>query len=183
MDDKNALIMIETNKDSVLTFKKIAFIGLISVLMNIPLMMIQGVINEREDLKYSVKQELSKAVAERQIVNGPQLIYTIEKEQIVGDKKETIEELHSINPHKLDSKVNVSTETLHRSIYDVIVYQSRVEMKGNFILSDAASKGKNFRIKMKVSDLKGLTDTPQISLVGLDYTFDVDDLGELYFST
>lgn len=172
--------MSETKKENVLTLKKIAFIGLISVLLNIPLIMIQGVINEREDLKYSVKQEISKAVAERQIVNGPRFIYTLEKEQIVDDKKETIEELHSVNPHKLESKVSVSTETLHRSIYDVIVYRSKVDMKGNFILSNVAYKGENFRIKMKVSDLKGLTDTPQISLLGKDYMFDVNDSGELY---
>lgn len=172
--------MNETKKENVLTLKKIIFIGLISVLLNIPLIMIQGVINEREDLKYSVKQEISKAVAERQIVSGPLLIYTIEKEQIVDDKKEMIEDLHSVNPCKLESKVSVSTETLHRSIYDVIVYHSKVDMKGNFTLPDGAYKGKNLRIKMKISDLKGLTDTPQISLLGKDFTFDVDDSGELY---
>lgn len=172
--------MNETRIDTVLTLKKIAFIGLITILLIIPLRMIKGIINERESLKYSVKQEISKAISESQIVDGPQFIYWLEKEQIVDDKKETIEELHAVNPHKLDSKVSVSTESLHRSIYDVIVYHSKMDMRGHFILPDGAYKGKNFRIKMKVSDLKGLTDTPQITLLGKDYTFDVDDSGRLY---
>ena len=43
--------MNETKKDTVLTLKKIAFIGLITILLLIPLMMIEGVINERNELK------------------------------------------------------------------------------------------------------------------------------------
>ena len=104
--------MNETRKDTVLTLKKIAFIGLITILLLIPLMMIEGVINERNELKYSVKKEISRAISESQIVDGPRLIYMVKKEQVVDDKKEMVEELHIINPHKLESKVNVTTETL-----------------------------------------------------------------------
>ena len=172
--------MNETNKDTVLTLKKIAFIGLITILLLIPLMMIEGVINERNELKYSVKKEISRAVSESQIVDGPRFIYTVEKEQVVDDKKEMVEELHVINPHKLESKVNVTTETLRRSIYNVIVYHSKINMNGSYVLPEDVYNGKIFKIKMKVSDLKGLTDTPQIHFLNKDYKFDVDDSGQLY---
>lgn len=172
--------MNETRKDTVLTLKKIAFIGLIIILLLIPLMMIEGVINERNELKYSVKKEISRAISESQIVDGPRLIYTVKKEQVVDDKKEMVEELHIINPHKLESKVNVTTETLRRSIYNVIVYHSKINMNGSYVLPEAVYNGENFKIKMKVSDLKGLTDTPKISLLNKDYKFDVDDSGQLY---
>ena len=172
--------MNETRKDTVLTLKKIAFIGLITILLLIPLMMIEGVINERNELKYSVKKEISRAVSESQIVDGPRFIYTVEKEQVVDDKKEVVEELHVINPHKLESKVNVTTETLRRSIYNVIVYHSKINMNGSYVLPEAVYNGKNLKIKMKVSDLKGLTDTPQIRFLNKDYKFDVDDSGQLY---
>ena len=172
--------MNETRKDTVLTLKKIAFIGLITILLLIPLMMIEGVINERNELKYSVKKEISRAISESQIVDGPRLIYTVKKEQVVDDKKEMVEELHIINPHKLESKVNVTTETLRRSIYNVIVYHSKINMNGSYVLPEAVYNGENFKIKMKVSDLKGLTDTPQIRFLNKDYKFDVDDSGQLY---
>lgn len=172
--------MNETKKDTVLTLKKIAFIGLITILLLIPLMMIEGVINERNELKYSVKKEISRAVSESQIVDGPRLIYTVEKEQVVDDKKEMVEELHVINPHKLESKVNVTTETLRRSIYNVIVYHSKINMNGSYVLPENVYNGNNFKIKMKVSDLKGLTDTPQIRFLNKDYKFDIDDSGQLY---
>lgn len=172
--------MNETRKDTVLTLKKIAFIGLITILLLIPLMMIEGVINERNELKYSVKKEISRAISESQIVDGPRLIYTVKKEQVVDDKKEMVEELHIINPHKLESKVNVTTETLRRSIYNVIVYHSKININGSYVLPEAVYNGENFKIKMKVSDLKGLTDTPKISLLNKDYKFDVDDSGQLY---
>ena len=172
--------MNETRKDTVLTLKKIAFIGLITILLLIPLMMIEGVINERNELKYSVKKEISRAISESQIVDGPRLIYTVKKEQVVDDKKEMVEELHIINPHKLESKVNVTTETLRRSIYNVIVYHSKINMNGSYVLPEAVYNGENFKIKMKVSDLKGLTDTPQIRFLNKDYKFDVDDSGQLH---
>ena len=172
--------MNETKKDSVLTLKKIAFICLITILLIIPLMMIKGVIKERNELKYSVKKEISRAISESQIVDGPRLIYTVKKEQVVDDKKEMVEELHIINPHKLESKVNVTTETLRRSIYNVIAYHSKINMNGSYVLPENVYNGNNFKIKMKVSDLKGLTDTPQIRFLNKDYKFDVDDSGQLY---
>ncbi len=172
--------MNETKKDSVLTLKKIAFICLITILLIIPLMMIKGVINERNELKYSVKKEISRAISESQIVDGPRLIYTVEKEQVVDGNKEMVEEIHVINPQKMESVVNVTTETLRRSIYNVIVYHSKININGSYVLPEAVYNGKNFKIKMKVSDLKGLIDTPKISLLKKDYKFDVDDSDQLY---
>ena len=172
--------MNETKKDSVLTLKKIAFICLITILLIIPLMMIKGVIKERNELKYSVKKEISRAISESQIVDGPRLIYTVEKEQVVDGNKEMVEEIHVINPQKMESVVNVTTETLRRSIYNVIVYHSKININGSYVLPEAVYNGKNFKIKMKVSDLKGLIDTPKISLLKKDYKFDVDDSDQLY---
>ena len=172
--------MNETKKETVMTLKKIAFIVLISILLNIPLMMIRGVIDERNDLRYSVKADISKTIAERQIINGPRLIYVTEEERVEDGKVELVENLYIVNPQKMESDVNVTTETLRRSIYDVIVYHSKVNIKGNFVLTDAIQKGKNLKIKMKVSDLKGLMDTPKITLAGKEYGFDVDASGELY---
>lgn len=143
-------------------------------------MMIKGVINERNELKYSVKKEISRAISESQIVDGPRLIYTVEKEQVVDGNKEMVEEIHVINPQKMESVVNVTTETLRRSIYNVIVYHSKININGSYVLPEAVYNGKNFKIKMKVSDLKGLIDTPKISLLKKDYKFDVDDSDQLY---
>ena len=172
--------MNETKEESVLTLKKIAFIGLISILLNIPLLMIQGVINERDYSQSSVKKEIAKTIAESQIINGPSLIYVTEEEKVEDSKIELVENLYIVNPQKMESDVNVTTETLRRSIYDVIVYHSKVSIKGNFVLTDAIQKGKNLKIKLKVSDLKGLMNTPQITLAGKEYGFDVDASGELY---
>lgn len=172
--------MNETKEETVLTLKKIAFISLIAILLNIPLMMIQGVINERDYSQSSVKKEISKTIAEGQIINGPRLIYVTEEERVEDGKTELVENLHVVNPQKMESDVSVTTETLQRSIYDVIVYHSKVSIKGNFVLPGAVQKAKSLKVKIKVTDLKGLTDTPQITLAGNEYVFDVDGLGELY---
>ena len=172
--------MSETKKSSVLTLKKIALISIISILLIIPLMMISGVIDEREISRIGVKEHISRTVAERQIIEGPRLVYTVEEERMVDDRKELVEDVHIVYPQKLKSDVDVTTETLTRSIYDVTTYRSIVNIKGSFFLPDAVYEGKNIKVKMEVSDLKGLMDTPQISLMGKDYKFDVDGSGFLY---
>lgn len=172
--------MNETKKETVLTLKKIAFLVLITILLNIPLRMIQGVISERDYSQRLVKEEISKTIAEGQIINGPRLIYVTEEERVEDGKTELVENLHVVNPQKMESDVSVTTETLRRSIYDVIVYHSKVNIKGNFVFPDEALEGKGLKIKVKVSDLKGLMDTPQINLNGKDYKFDIDASGELY---
>ena len=172
--------MSETKKNSVFTLKKIALISVISLLLIIPLTMISGVIDEREYSRKEVKKQISKSVADDQVIDGIRLVYTVEEERMVDSKKEIVEDVHIVYPKKLESDVSVSTETLKRSIYNVIVYHSIVNIKGSFLLPDAIYEGKNIKVKMKVSDLKGLMDTPQISLMEKNYQFDVDDSGFLY---
>lgn len=62
--------MNETKEKTMLTLKKIAFISLIAILLNIPLMMIQGVINARDYSQSSVKKEISKTIAEGRIIKA-----------------------------------------------------------------------------------------------------------------
>ena len=172
--------MSETKKNSVFTLKKIALISVISLLLIIPLTMISGVIDEREYSRKEVKEQISKSVADDQVIDGIRLVYTVEEERMVDSKKEIVEDVHIVYPKKLESDVSVSTETLKRSIYNVIIYHSIVNIKGSFLLPDAIYEGKNIKVKMKVSDLKGLMDNPQISLMEKNYQFDVDDSGFLY---
>ncbi len=172
--------MSETKKYSVFTLKKIALISVISFLLIIPLTMISGVIDEREYSRIGIKEQIARSVADNQVLDGIRLVYTVEEERMVDSKKEIVEDVHIVYPQKLESDVSVSTETLKRSIYNVIVYHSIVNIKGNFLLPTAIYEGKNIKVKMKVSDLKGLMDTPQISLMEKIYQFDVDDSGFLY---
>ena len=129
--------MSETKKNSVFTLKKIALISVISLLLIIPLTMISGVIDEREYSRKEVKKQISKSVADDQVIDGIRLVYTVEEERMVDSKKEIVEDVHIVYPKKLESDVSVSTETLKRSIYNVIVYHSIVNIKGSFLLPDA----------------------------------------------
>ena len=106
--------MSETKKNSVFTLKKIALISVISLLLIIPLTMISGVIDEREYSRKEVKEQISKSVADDQVIDGIRLVYTVEEERMVDSKKEIVEDVHIVYPKKLESDVSVSTETLKR---------------------------------------------------------------------
>ena len=91
---------------------KISLMALISLLLLIPLAMVESLIEDREDSMETVAIEVANSYAEAQIVYAPELIATSVLKN--GENK-------YYNCKKLDYKVSVDTDVLHRSIYDVIV--------------------------------------------------------------
>ena len=85
---------------------KISLMALISLLLLIPLAMVESLIEDREDSMETVAIEVANSYAEAQIVYAPELIATSVLKN--GENK-------YYNCKKLDYKVSVDTEVLHRS--------------------------------------------------------------------
>ena len=157
---------------------KIGIMAVITLILLIPLSMIRSLIEDREITKYEIIDDVKRSYAGSQIVDSP----IFDSEVVTKDEKTNKDSTltYSEKCAQVDIKAEINTDELHRSIYDVIVYNSKVIIKGNFVLPDEVQKGKNLKVKMKIADLKGLMDTPQISLMGKEYKFDVDGSEELY---
>ncbi|MDB5149253.1 MAG: creD [Mucilaginibacter sp.] len=152
------------------TFKLI-FIGLLVLLLLIPSSLIQNLVTERASRQDEMIKEVSDSWSASQVIKGPVLVIPYKKQVKLTDTvtKEVIENLY-ILPDNLHIKAGLSTQILHRGIFNVAVYNTQVKVSGNFARLDLSSLGVNInqlylnkaRFEFSVSDLKGLKSSPVI---------------------
>ncbi len=150
---------------------KILLICLISILLGIPLLIVSGIINDREQTKDQVTAEIANSYAGSQIVGGPRLRATIET-KAATDSTEMKTTYKDTKPTILDYKADVTTEMLHRSIYDVITYKSTIQITGKLPITEQATKAFKHTLLLEIEDFKGLSTLPQVIFGSNTYQFD-----------
>lgn len=148
---------------------KLTIIAIIILLLLIPLAMIKVTIIEREQTKESVKEEIANATATDQVITAPKLHYL--RTITTNNNNEETHIYEKANRLDFDTKVNV--ETLRRSIYEILVYNSTIQISGNFIASDSLCNQKFCDLQFEISDFKGLKSIPKLIFFNQEYTFDV----------
>lgn len=167
-----------------LTTSKVCVIAAVCLFMFIPLLLIQGLIVDRESNKNAVCNEVANSVAKAQTIEGPILFYQIEttvpavysinektgKSELTHEEK-VMYEYCGLHPQQLNYKVNVETELRSRSIYNVLVYKSMIDITGSFSVPASLVGSKEPYLKFDLTDLKGLSENPRISFAGNTYSF------------
>lgn len=153
------------------TVIKICIVAAISLLLLIPLAMIKGVIEDREDTKNGVINEVANSYARSQTVSAPLLVSYVLKEKKVDKQFEpsgiqTYVEDYETDCSLVDYKADVKTDILHRSIYDVIVYNSRIQISGKMPVSENAVVARDNHFRINVSDQKGFSNPSQLTFGG-----------------
>lgn len=174
---------------------KLALIGFLTLILLIPNFWIQDLIAERQQRQLEIDDQISNDWSGRQLVAGPVLAipYTTTIIEIENDKnktkttKEVISIVH-ILPDKLEINGEVKPEKLHRGIFETVVYQSQIDVKGSFSEIELTKSGINpsrilwskAKVIIGLSDLKGLKNNPEIkildSLYQVEPDFSTDDL-------
>ncbi|HEY9177379.1 MAG TPA: cell envelope integrity protein CreD [Flavipsychrobacter sp.] len=151
------------------TLAKGFFVGFLVLIMLIPTAYIMVLITERSGRQQEVIEEVSSKWAHSQTVTGPVLsvpYYTTstDKEGKIIRNKRTIH----ILPEQFVINGKVFPEVRHRSLYNVTVYRSALELSGQFDLGtidsevvdvDSIDWGKA-TLAMGISDSRGLEDEP-----------------------
>ncbi len=179
-DGWQAPLKIEKNlsrfKDSVLV--KIGSIAVLMILLLIPLGMIDSLLDERLARRDNTINEITSTWGKAQTVVGPLLIipyryiYTGWVEDVIkkGDqeirRQKQVSEMRIANAYFLPNHLNISGDlkpnTLHRGIYDAIVYTGNLKMTGQFAQFDFPSKDilwDQATISFALSDLRGTHST------------------------
>jgi inner membrane protein len=174
---------------------KLALIGFLTLILLIPNFWIQDLIAERQQRQLEIDDQISNDWSGRQLVAGPVLAipYTTTIIEIENDKnktkttKEAISIVH-ILPDKLEINGEVKPEKLHRGIFETVVYQSQIDVKGSFSEIELTKSGidpsrilwSKAKVIIGLSDLKGLKNNPEIkildSLYQVEPDFSTDDL-------
>jgi len=158
---------------------KLAFIGLLVILLLIPSTLVQNLIQERSLRQDETEKQVSDQYSGEQLVQGPVLVIPYKKQLKETDNsgkevtKEVINNLFLL-PNELDYNANVSPDILHRGIFEVVVYNGTVKVSGNFTKADLSSLSitadqlmpDKAKLLFSISDLKGLKTNPQLKIAG-----------------
>ena len=153
---------------------KIALMGVLTLLMLIPLAMIQGQIHDRQQAADASRNEVSASWGRAQTLTGPVLKFFYEVEWIDDQKhKTTRQESCLIYPQTLSYEIDASTQNLHRSIYDIMVYGADVAVTGDFVIPAGFKEQKlvERQLIIGLSDLRGIEGSVDITLAESAYSF------------
>lgn len=155
------------NRGFNLTLKLVLIAALILLLL-IPRFMIEDLIHDREKLSQSVIKEVSAGWGGNQTLAGPFLVIPYFKQDT---SKQKVKSYLIIQPSKLKIDGGVTTTSKFRSIYEVILYQSKLKMTGTIdidkiqqsnIPSQQLLLNEAF-IAIGIQDLKGIQNNPIIN--------------------
>ncbi len=158
---------------------KLVFIGALILLLLVPSVLIQNLIQERADRQEDTIKQVSDQYSGNQLVQGPILVIPYKKQVKENNgtgkeiTKEIIENIYVL-PDELNYKANLSPDVLHRGIFEVAVYNSKIKVSGNFrkadlnLLSISANQLLSDKAKLifSISDLKGVETNPQVKVAG-----------------
>ena len=154
---------------------RLAVIVVITLLLLIPKEMISALNKERQDTAISAQDEITSKWAQPQHITGPILAIPCVK----GKNTSTLYVL----PKSLNVNANVNSQTLHRSIYEAVVYNTGIDMNGTFDLhSQLALRDDSVKVQLDkacvilgVTDLRGISKRMMLSLNNKNY--DIRDGG------
>lgn len=114
---------------------KLALLAFLGLVLLLPLEMIKKVIMERQSNADKVKKEISDQWATKQNFTGPVLNIPVRTVPTEKDEKSSTSIWH-IMPEKLDINGSIKPEIRYRGIYQSVVYESRLDIGGYFVLPD-----------------------------------------------
>lgn len=168
-------------KDSIIF--KLVFIAFIALMLLIPSSWIQGLINERSARQQEVIDDVSDKWSGSQLIQGPILVIPHKTQFSVKDTanhvivKQTVQNAYLL-PENLKIKGLVETQTRHRGIFNVGVYNAGLTITGSFNRADLAKLQidtanlmlDKARVIFGISDLKGLKANPAIKIQNQNIT-------------
>lgn len=167
----NERIPSETNR----LLLKAGIIAALILLMLIPSAYIISLVKERSERQEQVIKEVSNKWAEPQTITGPILMipYKDYTRQADGKMLESKKKAYFL-PDQLDIKGKLLPETRHRSLYDVTLYRTDVNLAGSFGAIDFAALGisaenviwNEARVMIGIDDTRGLEEEITIDLGG-----------------
>ena len=156
-------------------------IGFLILLMLIPTAFIHNLVNERQQRQSEVISEISNKWATSQTIVGPALLipymeYSKDKEGRVVENKRTA----YLMPEQLIVNGKLFPEIRNRSIYDVVLYRSMLDLSGQFNTESLKSLQiandnivwNEARLVLGIDDARGLEEEVKLKWNDSNYTLD-----------
>ena len=166
---------------------RLIMVGILTLLLMIPLSLIQNLITERSERQEEVVQEIGEKWGNEVLIYGPVLKvpYITYEEKIVTNEqtkkvlKETIKQTNYAYffPDDLNIVAQVNPERKSYGIYQTAVYQSNMDISGSFTNLDFSELDikeeqvlwEKSKIVLRTSNLKGVNEKVSIDFNNIDY--------------
>ena len=110
---------------------------LVALLLQIPILLVKGLVNDRKELSNYVKSEVTTSWGGQMEVTVPKLNVAFVKE----NEKKTEKIVKEIVSSEVHIESYVDTKIRHRSIYDIPVYTSDLTITGKFTIDQKSLEG------------------------------------------
>lgn len=168
---------------------KLGAIALLIMLLMIPLLMIDGLVDERQGLRYQVLQDIARSSSYRQQITGPILVVPYIKTTHEWKTNEKTGERYSEErqrrgrlyflPERFVLDGQISTELRARGIYEARLYRSDSQVSGQFRLPARLGLGDDLGfyrfetpfLAVGISDIRGINNDLKLRLNGQTLSF------------
>lgn len=153
---------------------KIILIALLIIVLIIPILLVHGLISEREERLQSAIEEVHQKWSGSQIVAGPSLTIPYSYQDAEG--KWTTRHINCL-PEQLEITGTISTKQLQRGIFDIVVYDVPLTIRGRFKASTLSSPSiapgdlrlADAVLNIGISDLRGIEEQVNVEHNGQVY--------------
>ncbi|KTE31883.1 colicin resistance protein [Sphingopyxis sp. HIX] len=163
---------------------KLVIAVLIAVALMVPLLMVYGLLWDRQQQAETAQQSIGQGWGGQQTIAGPVIVipYRATEEQTVTengrDVTRTVETIRSLylSPEANKADVVIKPEKRKKAIYETVVYESQIAGSANFVLpADIARYGvarealllDRAEVRLGVSDARGLVDGNSLAVNGV----------------
>lgn len=159
---------------------KLFSIGFLTLILLIPTSWIEQLIQERQGRAHEVIREVSEKWSGNQTLTGPILMIPFTKIEMIKrwndgrQVEELVESRHKAYflPDTYQVQTKINPEVLHRGLFEVAVYKSKINLTANFTTPDFSSWGipdhqvhwKEAVILQGITDLRGINDHPVVQV-------------------
>ncbi|BBE17088.1 inner membrane protein CreD-like protein [Aquipluma nitroreducens] len=161
---------------------KMIIVSGLAILLLIPSFLIQDVIRQRIALSEKVKNELYAQWGGKQVVAGPVLNvpFTIQEKTEVNQGMTERKGIAHFLPETLKTDGSLAPEKRKRGIYEVVVYEGSIKLKGLFLQPDVSQldiPNAQFNwdaayFTLGISDMRGIKNLPELVVNGQKYKVD-----------
>jgi inner membrane protein len=153
------------------------FVLLVALVLQIPILMVEGVVNDRKNLSEKVDLEVSNSWGGILVINSPELVipYINITQKDGKTYKETM--TRRIQSSEITINADVDTEILHRSIYDVPVYRADMTIYGKIAVNKnyVTTSDGDITLLLPIAKAKGIEGRPVAIVSGKEYPFRAKD--------
>lgn len=152
---------------------KVLIIGFIILVLMIPSMMIHELIRERSSRKIEVTNEVSSKWGQLQTITGPYIVIPyMEELKYTNQASEWREQKLYYFPQTMETSGNLTPVIRKRSIFEVMLYESQLNISGTFADPDLTSLKidpdkvlwEKARLHLSLTDLSGISASVHLQL-------------------